>query len=249
MAVTQAKIKCQRQLIPGVFHLILTGIPMGTPGQFVLLHLEETSSLLLPRPISLFDQNPQTGETGLVYRIAGRGTALLAKMGGGASLRVTGPLGNGFPLKKSCEAGASGDLTAIGGGLGIAPLYYLIKAKRAAQPSARVRVHLGYSGEPFLREEFAALGAELTVDVGGYVTDQVDFSVPGVYCACGPEPMMRAAAKKAQAAHASLYVSLEKRMGCGVGACLACSVPTPQGNRRVCKDGPVFPAQEVFFHE
>ena len=100
-----------------------------------------------------------------------------------------------------------------------------------------------------MADTFRAVCDELVLNIGGYVTDDVDFDPNGkTYYACGPTPMMAAGAKKAEATGAKFYVSLEERMACGVGACLGCTVKTTQGNRRVCKDGPVFLSSEVLFH-
>jgi len=85
----------------------------------------------------------------------------------------------------------------------------------------------------------------VSVNIGGIVTDSVDFTLDATYYACGPAPMLRAAAGLAKAANAKLYVSLEKRMACGVGACLGCTCQTAGGGKRVCKDGPVFDYREV----
>ena len=247
MAVSVAAVIAREAIAPGIVRLTLCGLPGGAPGQFFMLHMDGDGAHILPRPISLFDYDEKTGLTRFVFRVAGRGTELLSRKKPGDALTVTGPLGNGFPTEAVGSRAESNGLTVIGGGLGVAPLYALVKAKRAAEPSAPVRVYLGYSDKAFLKEEFEALGAQVFADVGGYVTDLVDFTLPGAYCACGPEPMLRAAAKKARAANASLFVSLERRMGCGVGACFACSVQTRAGNRRVCKNGPVFPAGEVLY--
>lgn len=225
-----------RLLLPTIFELTLGGLAPGRAGQFLQLHLPD-ASMLLPRPVSLFDADAGKGETRLVYRVVGRGTRLLSTLRGG-ELRVTGPLGNGFPL-------LPGDATLIGGGLGIAPLRLLCKALRQAEPARRIRVYLGYSDRVFLADAFVEAD-EVITDVGGYITNRVPFSEGVTHYACGPEPMMRAAAKKARALARPLYVSLERRMACGVGACYACSVATRQGNKRVCKDGPVFLSEDVY---
>ena len=232
-----AVILGNRPIVDGIFELTLSGLPVGKPGQFVQVHLPE-ESMLLPRPISLFDADAATGETRLVYRVAGRGTRLLSTLQTG-TLRVTGPLGNGFPTEH-------GDAVLIGGGLGIAPLHLLCRTLRRMDAMRRITVYLGFSDQMFLTEAFADAD-EVITDVGGYVTDKIDFSVPARYYACGPDPMMHAATGKARAAGVALYVSLERRMACGVGACYACSVATSAGNRRVCKDGPVFKAEEVYY--
>lgn len=211
------------------------------PGQFVMLRVPGGYDPFLPRPISVYDW--AEGKLTLLYQAVGRGTTAMAALLPGQEIEVTGPLGHGFPLLDA-------DYVLIGGGVGIAPLYYLAKAHRRLYPARKRTIHLGFRETPLLEEEYRAAAEELQINIGGFVTDDVDFTrEDAVYCACGPTPMMAAAAKLAKAAGAALYVSLEERMACGVGACLGCSIPTTAGNRRVCKDGPVFPAEEVFFDE
>ena len=158
----------------------------------------------------------------------------------GDEIEVTGPFGNGFPLEDA-------DIVLIGGGVGVAPLYYLAKAHRAAYPDRKITVHLGFREKAMLTEEYSAVCDELILNIGGFVTDDVDYTMDATYYACGPTPMMNAAAVKAREANAKLYVSLENRMACGAGACLCCTCKTKSGNKRACKDGPVFPAEEVFY--
>lgn len=227
-------IRENRPLGNGNYLMTLTGVPAGKPGQFLMLRTAKGSDPLLPRPISLLDTDET--QTALCYRVVGRGTKLLSELRAGEPVEAIGPLGNGFPL-------CPGNAVLIGGGLGIAPLYALAKALRAH--GSHVRIHLGYSGEPFLQEAFEQVSDALTVNIGGYVTDGVDFTEDAVYYACGPAPMLHAAKALALANGKTLYVSLEARMGCGVGACLACSIRTKDGNKCVCRDGPVFDAMEV----
>lgn len=234
-----AVIRENRQIAEGIFELTLTGVPLGRAGQFVQVCLPGDFGLLPPRPISLYDVDPASGATVLVYRVVGRGTKLLSTLRDG-EVRVGGPYGNGFPLEP-------GDATLIGGGLGIAPLHLLCKSLRASDPNRRIRIALGYSRNTFLEKAFDALADRIVISISGNITDHVDFSAPGVYYTCGPAPMMEALAGRAAANGKRLYVSLEKRMACGVGACYACSILTKSGNRRVCRDGPVFLADEVYY--
>jgi dihydroorotate dehydrogenase electron transfer subunit len=205
-------------------------------GQFCMIRAWD-SEPVLSRPLSVFDAGE--GRISFLYKTAGRGTALFSRLRSGDSIAIQGPLGNGFPQ-------APGRIAMVGGGAGIAPLYVSAKQRRAA--GCVVDLYLGFSGEAFLADKYESLANKLVVKTGGFITDAVD---PGrydwVFC-CGPEAMMRALWEKCRAAAAGdrLFVSLESRMACGLGACYGCSRKTASGNKKVCRDGPVFAAREVF---
>jgi dihydroorotate dehydrogenase electron transfer subunit len=121
----------------------------------------------------------------------------------------------------------------------------LCKELRASDPTRKIDVYLGFREESYLEQAFEQYADSVTLNIGGYVVSDVDFSLDATYYACGPTPMLRAAAQTAEQANASLLVSLEKHMACGVGACLGCTCQTANGRKRVCKDGPVFDYREV----
>jgi dihydroorotate dehydrogenase electron transfer subunit len=133
----------------------------------------------------------------------------------------------------------------VGGGAGIAPLYLGAKQYRCA--GCTVDLYLGFSGAAFLTDEYRDRADRVTVNVGGFITDAIDPSGYDAIFTCGPESKMRALWEKCKVCGVGgrLFVSLEARMACGVGACYGCSKRTAGGNKKVCKDGPVFPAQEV----
>ncbi|HWR23834.1 MAG TPA: dihydroorotate dehydrogenase electron transfer subunit [Feifaniaceae bacterium] len=222
-----------------IFRMRLKGAAMGRAGQFYMLRQPDTLDPFLSRPVSLFDADENTGEVSFLYQVSGRGTELFSRMPAGQELAAQGPCGNGFPI-------LPGDAVLIGGGIGTAPLYLLLKELRKADPLRRIEVYLGFREEAYLEAEFAALSDKVKVNLGGYVTADVDFNRNAAYYACGPAPMLRAAAQAAREAGATLYVSLEKHMACGVGACLGCTCKTASGQKRICKDGPVFPYREVY---
>ncbi|MDR3085440.1 MAG: dihydroorotate dehydrogenase electron transfer subunit, partial [Christensenellaceae bacterium] len=130
-------------------------------------------------------------------------------------------------------------------GIGIAPLYWLLKEWKRRFPVRKTEAFLGFSEKPFLVSAFEAASDHCHVNIGGFVTGDAPFAPKSLHVACGPLPMLRAAQKKAAETGADLDLSLEARMACGAGACLGCSCATVSGNRRVCKDGPVFSAREV----
>lgn len=216
--------------------MTLKGIS-GKCGQFFMLRPALSSTEpLLGRPISIYDC--EDGNCSFLYRLAGKGTQMLSRLRPGDEVLALGPYGNGFTPVDS-------DIILIGGGIGIAPLYYLAKTQRRLYPNRMLEAYLGFVEKPYMVQYFRAIADFVYVNVGGFVTSDVPFSNDKVAFACGPEPMLRAA--KNSAGNAPLYVSLEAHMACGVGACLGCTCETIAGNKRVCTDGPVFNAQDVLF--
>ncbi|NLY21578.1 MAG: dihydroorotate dehydrogenase electron transfer subunit [Tissierellia bacterium] len=196
---------------------------------------------LLSRPISVFDIN----ENGVrfLYKVVGKGTEILASLKGGDDVTLQGPYGKSFPMPEGNE------LTFVGGGVGIAPLYYAAKVFKKQNPDLKIKIYLGFTEEGKHEELFKDLDAEIIIKIGGFITDIVDYENDKLIYTCGPKIMMEKVYRNASAAGGEVYVSMEERMGCGVGACLSCTCKTTEGNKRVCKDGPVFKAEEVFFDE
>ena len=233
-----AKITSNQNIAQGVYRMTVSGAPLGRAGQFFMLRMPGALDPLLGRPISICEIDAQSGETTFVYQSIGRGTAQFAAMIPGQAIEAQGPYGNGFPLK-------AGRAVVLCGGIGTAPMLQLVKELRACDPGRRIDVYLGFREESYLESELERYADSVTVNIGGFVTNDVDFSLDATYYACGPAPMLRAAATAADAADAALYVSLEKHMACGIGACLGCTCQTTGGRKRVCKDGPVFDYREV----
>ena len=233
-----AIIQSNEWIAPGIYRMSISGAPLGRAGQFYLLRVPGALDPLLGRPISMFEADEASGETTFVYQSVGRGTAQFAALLPGQTIDAQGPFGNGFPR-------APGHAVVVGGGIGTAPLFQLVKELRASDPARMIEVYLGFREEAYGVSEFERYADSVSINVGGIVTDGVDFSPSSTYYACGPKPMLHAAADKAQNANARLYVSLEKRMACGVGACLGRTCQTANGGKRVCKDGPVFDYREV----
>lgn len=204
-------------------------------GQFCMLRAWDQYPVL-SRPISVFDCDAEG--ISFLYKVVGQGTELLSQLVVGDNIDVQGPYGHGFPQ-------VQGKVALVGGGIGVAPLYYAAKQLRAA--GNPVDIYLGFTDEALLENDYRAVCDHFTVNVGGYITDAVDPSAYDYIMTCGPHIMMQVLAQKVKGSKAKLYVSMENRMGCGVGACLVCSCKTSGDNRKVCKDGPVFPAEEVFF--
>lgn len=219
------------------------------PGQFVHVRVNAGYDPLLRRPLSIADADPGRDTVTLIYRIAGHGTALLAERRAGESLDCLGPLGNGFGLDAARPL-------LVGGGIGLAPLVYLA---RALCPRPVELLMGGRSREElFWRDIFAGVcrNTHITTDDGsagrrGFTVDLLpELLAAGDYdriYACGPRPMLEGVARLAHRHGVPCEVSLEDHMACGVGACLSCTCAGADGRRRkVCADGPVFRAEEVF---
>lgn len=209
-------------------------------GQFYMLRAWETYPVL-SRPISVYDADKES--VSFLYKVVGKGTELLCQLKEGDEITLDGAHGNGFPSLADKKR-----IALVGGGVGIAPLYLAAKTYKKENPDCTVDIYLGFSGTPVLTEEFETVCDRLKVNVGGFVTDDIDPNAYEAIVTCGPTIMMKvlySKCVKCQAA-APLYVSMENRMACGIGACLVCSCRTANGNRKVCKDGPVFLGSEVF---
>jgi dihydroorotate dehydrogenase electron transfer subunit len=233
-----AEIIRNELIASGIYRMSVSGAPLGRAGQFFMLRVPGALDPLLGRPISICEIDAKLGETMFVYQTVGRGTAQFARLLPGQEIEAQGPYGNGFPLN-------GGRAVLIGGGIGTAPMLQLAKELRASDPARKINVYLGFREEAYLEEDFVRYADSVTRNIGGYVVNDVDFTLNATYYACGPAPMLRAAAKAADEANANLFVSLEKHMACGVGACLGCTCQTEHGRKRVCKDGPVFDYREV----
>lgn len=218
-------------------------------GQFISVYCND-GSRILPRPISICEIDRQDSAIRLVYRTVGKGTEEFARLHTGDILNVTGPLGNGFPLK-------GGKAILIGGGVGIPPMLQLARELKCEK-----QVVLGFRDEQFLVEEFQkeAIVCIATEDgsagTEGNVLDAIrENGLTGeIIYACGPAPMLRAIKAYAAERHIECWISMEERMACGIGACLACVCKSKRKdehtnvkNKRVCKEGPVFRAEEVEF--
>ncbi len=235
-------VASNRPLTAGVWEMKLLGdtSPITAPGQFINIKLD---SLFLRRPISVCDWD-RNGLT-IVYKVVGRGTAEMSRMSPGGELDVLSGLGNGFDVEK-----CGSRTLVIGGGVGTPPMYGLAKALLAAGKTPVAILGFNTKSEIFYEEQFKALGVETIVTTadGSYgVKGFVTHALPRNYdyfCACGPEPMLRAVYA---AANTSGQLSFEERMGCGFGACMGCSCETIYGSKRICKDGPVLEKEEILW--
>lgn len=231
--------------------------PAYLPGQFLHIRVTEGYDHLLRRPISLCLAEPDKGQMTVVYRVSGKGTRLLSGKRPGDGLDILGPLGKGFPIH-------DGDRQAllIGGGIGVPPMLEL--ARQLTARGIKVTAIVGFQSakQAILIDDLSAYGEVLTatndgsLGLRGFVTDYLTgerLATADRFYACGPSPML-AAVQRAMRDRVAGYLSLEERMGCGIGLCAACvhKAFLPDGSvgyRKVCKEGPVFPAQEVVFFD
>lgn len=246
----------QQAIAKNIYELTLAGSlvqQMNEPGQFVHIKVAEGHSPLLRRPISICNVDKDKNEFTMLYRAEGKGTSLLANKRTGDEVDVLGPLGNGFPVEEA-ESGQTACL--VGGGIGVPPLYEL--SQQLTARGVRVIHILGFQSKEnvFYEEKFAELGdtyvatADGTHGTKGFVTDVIDQNgiTFDILYSCGPTPMLKALDGRYQDRKA--YISLEERMGCGIGACFACvchlqSDPEGYSYKKICSDGPVFKAGEV----
>ena len=223
------------------------------PGQFVMIRVSDGFEPLLRRPLSIHSLSADKTCFSLLFKVVGRGTKMLAGLTPGDSLDVIGPLGRWFDLR------FSGPVCLIGGGMGIAPLYFAARQLAETDRSVvRDHVLLGARNREEMHdfvEKFSALGflVQVATDDGsmghhGFIPDLLEpllATVDQVYT-CGPHPMMRGIVSKCFQADTACQVSLETLMACGLGACLGCTVTGAEGNYlHVCQHGPVFNSREV----
>jgi dihydroorotate dehydrogenase electron transfer subunit len=251
-----ARIIEQKQLVHGIFLLTIKApaiLESANPGQFCMLEVKYNNSKdpLLRRPLSIY-KTLANGQISFLYKEVGKGTRLLSKRRPGEIIRVLGPLGKGFRLihDRPC--------ILVGGGLGIASL--LLLAERLKQ-SGKLIILLGAgnaSGIPTI-EDFSRLTRYFHVatedgSLGqrGIVTDMLAQTLREItgmaqIYTCGPWPMMKAVYHLARNKNIPCQVSLEAVMACGLGLCLGCAVPKSdnRGFLHVCKEGPVFDADQV----
>lgn len=224
------------------------------PGQFVMVRVSDRIPPLLRRPFSIHDRRGETLD--IFFQRTGLGTDLLSRKEAGESLDILGPLGHGF----SCE-GRSGQKTVlVGGGRGIAPLFFL--ARELDDQGAAVKVLYGAktgSDLPLRRKfeerELSLLCSTENGSLGhhGLVTDLLEDEIkretPGMIYACGPEAMLKKAGRVAEAVHVGAELSLEAVMGCGFGACWGCVKRIKEGGAsawvKTCEKGPVFSSRDI----
>lgn len=256
-----AKVVSQECIGTGVYSMVIKteAAKEAVAGQFVSIYCKGKDKLL-PRPISICQIDKEESTLRIVYRVVGGGTEEMSTYQAGDDIELIGPLGNGFMQREGKKA------ILIGGGIGIPPMVGLAESLNAMavenglEPQDYVQVVAGYRDELFLTEEVKNNGVlyiateDGSAGIKGTVIDAIkEQAVEGdVIYACGPTPMLKAIKEYALEKNMECQLSLEERMACGIGACLACVCKSKEkdhhtnvNNKRICKDGPVFLAQEV----
>ena len=252
----KARVVSNAPVVPGVYAIYLR-IPEAIDircGQFLNLSMGDGAHLLR-RPFAIFSYDREARVVGVCYQLKGEGTRLLSERRAGDELACVLPLGNGFSIGEAQKR-----VALIGGGVGIFPLLSVLSEYAGCEK--HFRSYMGFRNAAAVpsftnfdkRSDYVAIAT----DDGSYGTKGTSVSAffadltqanPDVILACGPTPMLRAL--KAGLAERNIaipcFVSLEERMGCGIGACLVCVCKKSgsEENVRVCKDGPVFDINEV----
>lgn len=238
-----------REIAQGIFELVFKSESMAAtalPGQFVHLKVNNGLYPLLRRPISIHSVDKVNGTMAIIYHLVGCGSEALSNLQSG-EVDVMGPLGNGFPIieGKKCAV--------VGGGIGTAPLLELTKNIPDCD------AYLGFRNSTYKVDAFENSSNKVYVttedgSVGykGYITDQLEKFIADydVVYTCGPKVMMKKVTEICAVNNVECYVSIEERMGCGIGACLVCACKVKEENgdwhyKKACKDGPVFNAKVV----
>ena len=254
------KIQKIEQIADGIFKMTLKSeyiAQNALPGHFVNVKCCEGINALLRRPISICSADKENNCYDIVFQIKGTGTELLSKKQKDTNVDVLGPLGKSFDIDKKYDR-----IAVVGGGIGIFPLLFLLNESNAIVK----RSNLGFRSSNLivLKEEFKNISSSLNISTDdgsegykGFIThllvrDIEDARFDIIY-ACGPMPMIKQTIKISEKYGIPCQVSLEQRMGCGIGACLVCACKTKNGEdwrySHVCKDGPVFWSSELILDE
>lgn len=244
------------ELINNYFRITLhplEKIQKPKPGNFFMLSVDTRLDPLLKRPFSV--HNWMGGNFQLLYRVVGKGTNILSKKRPGDVLELIGPLGNSFPIIKNKN------IILVAGGLGIAPLFALAQSVSKRNPllfyGTRTRKEVLCNNElrsininPVISTDDGSLGKKgfVTHVLRNFLSQKSSPVSRYVLYACGPEPMLKSLSVITKRHKLKGYIALEQNMACGLGTCLGCVVKTIHGFKRVCKEGPVFPAEEVVWN-
>ncbi|NLC67796.1 MAG: dihydroorotate dehydrogenase electron transfer subunit [Clostridiaceae bacterium] len=265
--VLKEEIIFNKELVPGIFELAFISeyvSQRAKPGQFVNIKCCDGLDTILRRPLSICSVNRKNNTVIVAYRETGKGTRYLARKKAGDKLDLIGPLGNWFHVSDEYKS-----IAVVGGGIGVFPLLFLLQQN----PCAFKGAYIGFESNTciVMEKEFLHCSDKIMLATNdgskgfkGFVTDllalnllqegskgKINGEKYDIIYACGPMPMMKKVFELASKMGIKCQVSLEQRMGCGIGACLACACKVKHDGdwhyKRVCKDGPVFWGEEVDF--
>lgn len=223
------------------------------PGQFVHIKIPRDKSLLLRRPISINGAYPEEGRVDLVFQVVGKGTQILSKVEKDTDLDVLGPLGRGFWIQQGTKR-----IFIVGGGCGVAPIRFIgqkwgnlditsFLGFRSKSVAYQIRDFENFSTNVYIATDDGSLGYKGSII--SLLKEKLCVERPDVILSCGPLPMLKALRREALDHDIPCQISLEERMGCGVGGCLVCSCAVISNEhwdyKKVCTDGPVFWSKEV----
>jgi dihydroorotate dehydrogenase electron transfer subunit len=250
MMLEIAKVTASNQPMKGA-HLLWLEAPQianqAKPGQFVMVRCGESDEHPLRRPFSIHQR--EGSRIALLFNIVGGGTQWLAQRKSGDKLDLLGPLGNGFSISPGSKK-----LLMMAGGIGIAPMVFLIEeaVKRGLSPT----LLYGTASAAQLYTNLPDVKVITTTEDGsvgkkGMITDLLPEFIEesDQIFACGPLPMYRAMARIPELKYNPIQISLEVRMGCGLGVCYGCTVKTKNGLKQVCWDGPIFELNDILWAE
>ncbi len=231
-----------REISRNIFEVRVKGNFSGDPGQFYMLRAWDREPFL-SRPLSICSLSEDYIQ--FLYEVKGKGTKAFANLKTGDSIYLLGPLGNGFNLNTHEKIGI------IAGGIGIAPMIYLVK-----KLGKNADFYAGFREEPYCIKEIEDSANQLYIatengSIGheGYIVDIFNPEKYSQVLACGPIPMLKRVVLMCKEKNVPIYISMENRMACGIGACLGCNIETVEGMKRVCKEGPVFSGEEINFND
>jgi dihydroorotate dehydrogenase electron transfer subunit len=247
--------------IGSLYHHMRVSLPLPigpiVPGQFAMLSIEGNKDILLPRPFSIhnFDKAEDASQLDFLYKVVGKGTELLGKLPAGYPISILAPLGKGFP-----DAPSGYKTLLVAGGMGVVPLFPLLLRLRKSHTS----LHFLYGAKS--EQDLICLpaliklkGITMTIATEdgtsgekGVVTkllehEEDEAGAKMAMYACGPEPMLKVVADFAAERNMPCWISLERRMACGVGACLSCIVMTKEGYKCSCTEGPTFASRDILW--
>ena len=243
MKYTKAKILSNTEIVDGIYKMVVEDHNKVNAGQFYMLKINGATTL--PRPISICEKDNET--ITFVYAVIGKGTEEFSKLNSGEYINLTGPLGNGFNIEEKL-----GKVALVCGGIGTAPMLLLARKLREKYSDMKLDLFAGFRDDIYLIDKLNDYVNECNVSTNsgkhghkGFVTDLLKAEEYDTVLCCGPEIMMKKVVDMCKKAGTKVYVSMEKHMACGVGACLVCTCKTKDGNKRTCKDGPVFDGNYV----